>query len=108
MSAYHFVGKKIFTVIRYGNVFGSRGSVVPLFLNQKKKRVLTVTDKQMTRFSIDLNECYRMVMWTLKNSYGGEIIVPKLKSYKIMDLAKAIDPRCKLNIIGIRPSEKIK
>ncbi len=107
LSANNYVGKRIFTVIRYGNVFGSRGSVAPLFLEQKKNKVLTITNQEMTRFSIELEECYEMVMWTLKNTLGGEIVIPKLKSYKVTDLAKAVDQNCKIKIIGMRPSEKI-
>ncbi len=107
LSANSYVGKRVFTVIRYGNVFGSRGSVAPLFLEQKKNKILTITNKKMTRFSIELDECYEMVMWTLKNTLGEEIVVPKLKSYKITDLAKAVDQNCKIKIIGMRPSEKI-
>ena len=107
LSANNYVGKRIFTVIRYGNVFGSRGSVAPLFLEQKKNKILTITNREMTRFSIELDECYEMVMWTLKNTLGGEIVIPKLKSYKVTDLAKAVDQNCKIRIIGMRPSEKV-
>ncbi len=107
LSANNFTGKRIFSVLRYGNVFGSRGSVAPLFLRQKKKKILTVTDKRMTRFSIDVDECFEMVMWTLKNTIGGEIIIPKLDSYRVTDLAKAVDKNSKIKIIGMRTGEKI-
>ena len=96
-----------FSVVRYGNVLGSRGSVVPLFLEQAKKGFLNITHKNMTRFNITLNEGVRMVDWVIKNSIGGEIFVPKIPSYKLIDLAEAIGPSCKKRIIGIRSGEKI-
>ena len=93
--------KKIkFSVVRYGNVAGSRGSVMPLFLSQKKNKELKITDKNMTRFNISLTQGVDTVLWSLKNMIGGEIIVPKLPSYRIMDLAKAISPNIKLKFIG--------
>ncbi len=95
------------SVVRYGNVLGSRGSVVPFFLNQAKKGILPITHKDMTRFNITLDQGVSMVNWALNNSVGGEIFVPKIPSYKILDLAKAIGPSCKLNYVGIRPGEKI-
>ncbi len=97
----------IFSVARYGNVMNSRGSVIPLFMSQKNSKFLTITDKRMTRFNITLNEAVEMVLWTLKNSLGGEIVVPKIPSYRILDLAKAISPKSKLKYTGIRPGEKI-
>jgi len=97
----------IFSVARYGNVMNSRGSVIPLFMSQKNSKFLTITDKRMTRFNITLNEAVEMVLWTLKNSLGGEIIVPKIPSYRILDLAQAISPKSKLKYTGIRPGEKI-
>ena len=108
-SAQSYVGsnKTIFAVARYGNVMNSRGSVIPLFLNQKKNNLLTITDKDMTRFNITLKDAVDMVFWTIKNSLGGEIFVPKIPSYKILDLAKAIGPGCKIKFIGVRPGEKI-
>ena len=108
-SAKNYIGssKTIFSVARYGNVMNSRGSVIPLFLKQKENKQFTVTDIKMTRFNITLKEATELVFWTLKNSKGGEIIVPKIPSYKILDLAKAISPSCKIKIIGIRPGEKI-
>jgi len=94
--------------VRYGNVFGSRGSIVPLFLKQKKLGKLTVTDKSMTRFNISLQDGVKMVMWALSNSNGGEIFVPKIPSYKIMDMVSAIGGEgCAIEEIGIRPGEKI-
>lgn len=100
--------KKIkFSVVRYGNVVGSRGSVIPYFLKQREKGYLSVTDKNMTRFNMKLEEAVDMVVWSLANNFGGEIFVPKLPSYRILDLAKAIDDNCKIKIIGIRPGEKL-
>ena len=96
-----------FSVVRYGNVFGSRGSVIPFFLKNKSKGELPITDKEMTRFNISLEHAVDVVMWSLKNLIGGELLIPKLPSYKIMDLAEAISPKCKTPIIGIRPGEKI-
>ena len=96
-----------FSIVRYGNVFGSRGSVVPFFLEKKKTGTLPITDPQMTRFSISLQEAVNMVLWSLENSQGGEIFIPKIPSYRIVDLANAIDPNCKQEIVGIRPGEKI-
>ena len=108
-SAQSYVGpnKTLFSVVRYGNVMNSRGSVIPLFLKQKNENVLTITDKNMTRFNITIKDAVDMVFWTIKNSLGGEIFVPKIPSYKILDLAKAIGPECKIKFIGIRPGEKI-
>ena len=97
-----------FSVVRYGNVMGSRGSVIPLFLKQQKENFFTITDKNMTRFNISLNEGVRFVFNCLKIMSGGEIFIPKLHSYKIMDLLKAISKKNpKVKIIGIRPGEKI-
>ena len=97
-----------FSVVRYGNVLGSRGSVVPLFLNlNKNKKKFTLTHKEMTRFNISLEEGVEFVDWCLKNNYGGEIFVPKLKSFKVTDLAKAISKNAEFKNIGLRPGEKI-
>ena len=85
----------------------SRGSVIPLFIQQSKKNLLTITNKDMTRFNITLNDSVEAVFWALKNAIGGEIFVPKIPSYKILDLAKAISTKSKIKIIGIRPGEKI-
>ncbi|MDA7623061.1 UDP-N-acetylglucosamine 4,6-dehydratase (inverting) [bacterium] len=96
-----------FSVVRYGNVMGSRGSVIPFFLNKAKSGILPITDAQMTRFNISLKEGVEMVMWALQNAVGGEIHVPKIPSYRITDLAEAIGPSCKKTVVGIRPGEKI-
>jgi UDP-N-acetylglucosamine 4,6-dehydratase/5-epimerase len=96
-----------FSVVRYGNVIGSRGSVVPFFMEQRKSGVLPITDENMTRFNISLEEGVELVLFALENASGGELYVPKLASFKITDLAKAIAPKCKIKIIGVRPGEKI-
>ena len=109
VAANNFKGPKDikFSVVRYGNVMGSRGSVIPLFLNQKKNNFFTITDKRMTRFNITLSEGVKFVLNCLTIMKGGEIFVPKIPSYKILDLAKAISLKSKIKIIGIRPGEKI-
>ena len=96
-----------FSIVRYGNVMSSRGSVIPTFINSKKSGTLFVTDNRMTRFNITLLDSVKMVEWSFKNSIGGEIFVPKIPSYKILDLAKAICPKCKIKKIGIRTGEKL-
>ena len=96
-----------FSVVRYGNVMGSNGSVIPFFLEQKKKGILPITDSNMTRFNITLEEGVKLVIFALKNAIGGELYVPKIPSYKIMDIANAIGPDCEKPIVGIRPGEKI-
>ena len=96
-----------FSVVRYGNVFGSRGSVVPFFLDKKKSGTIPITHVDMTRFNISLEEGVDMVLFALENAWGGEIFVPKLPSYNIMTLAEAIAPGCKTEIVGIRPGEKL-
>ena len=96
-----------FSVVRYGNVMGSRGSVIPFFLEKAKYGILPITDSKMTRFNISLSEGVDMVLWSLKNALGGELFVPKIPSYRIMDLAEAIGPGCEKPIVGIRPGEKI-
>ena len=96
-----------FSCVRYGNVMGSRGSVIPLFLKEAKKGLLPLTDPKMTRFNITLEKAAEMVFWVLENSIGGEIFVPKIPSYLITDLAEAIGPNCKKKIIGVRNGEKI-
>jgi len=96
-----------FSVVRYGNVMGSRGSVVPFFLAKKKTGVLPITDPAMTRFNISLQEGVEMVLWSIQNAWGGEILVPKIPSYRITDVAKAIGPECQHPIVGVRPGEKI-
>ena len=96
-----------FSVVRYGNVMGSNGSVIPFFLNQKKTGVLPITDTTMTRFNISLQEGADMVLHAIETAWGGEIFVPKIPSYKLTDVAEAIGPECKHEIVGIRPGEKI-
>lgn len=94
-------------VVRYGNVMGSRGSVIPFFLEQREKGSLPITDPAMTRFNISLQEGVDMVHWAIENSLGGEVFVPKIPSYRITDVAKAIGPECHHPIVGIRAGEKI-
>lgn len=96
-----------FSVVRYGNVMGSRGSVIPFFLDRKHLGTLPITDTRMTRFNISLNEGVDMVLWALANAHGGETFVPKIPSYRIVDVASAVAPDAKQEIIGIRPGEKI-
>jgi UDP-N-acetylglucosamine 4,6-dehydratase len=102
-------GRVKFSVVRYGNVVGSRGSVIPLFLDLKEKGIkeFPITDERMTRFWITLEEGINLVLKALQEAVGGEVFVPKIPSMKIVDLAKAIQPECKFKIIGIRPGEKI-
>jgi len=96
-----------FSCVRYGNVIGSRGSVIPLFRNQKKNGEITITDNRMTRFWISLDQAVELVLEGLCHMQGGEIFVPKIPSMKIVDLAQAIAPECKIKTIGIRPGEKL-
>lgn len=96
-----------FSVVRYGNVIGSRGSVMPFFLNKRHEGVLPITHKDMTRFNISLDEGVELVLYAMENALGGEIFVPKIPSYRIMDVAKAIGPDCKIEEVGIRPGEKL-
>ena len=96
-----------FSVVRYGNVMGSNGSVIPYFLQKKKEGIIPITDPKMTRFNISIEDGVKLVLFALKNSIGGELYVPKIPSYNIMDLADAIAPECEKKIIGIRPGEKI-
>ncbi len=95
------------SVVRYGNVMGSRGSVIPFFLEKAKTGVLPITDPAMTRFNISLREGVNMVLWAIENSLGGELFVPKIPSYRIIDVAEAIGPNCIKPTTGIRPGEKI-
>ncbi len=95
------------SVVRYGNVMGSRGSVIPFFLKQKKKGLIPITDERMTRFSITLQEGVDFVLQCLEKMWGGELFVPKIPSYRILDVAETVAPDCKHNIMGIRPGEKL-
>ncbi len=99
--------KTLFSVVRYGNVVGSRGSVIPFFLSRRDSGVLPVTDERMTRFSITLQQGVDFVLQCLETMHGGEIFVPKLPSYRILDVAEAIVPEAKVEIVGIRPGEKL-
>ena len=109
LAANNTIGKKkiIFSVVRYGNVSSSRGSVIPSFYEQKKTGILKITHPKMTRFNISLNESIDFVIKSIKLSKGGEIFIPKMTSYNILDLAESIAPKTKKKTIGIRPGEKI-
>ena len=109
VAANRYKGKRdlFYSVVRYGNVMGSRGSVIPFFLKKREERQLPITDKDMTRFNISLSEGVEMVLWSLENARGGEIFVPKIPSYRITALAEAIGPSCEMDIVGIRPGEKL-
>lgn len=96
-----------FSVVRYGNVMGSRGSVIPFFLKKRHEGMLPITHEDMTRFNISLQDGVDMVMYALENHLGGEIFVPKIPSYKILDVAKAVAPDCEVKVIGVRPGEKL-
>ena len=96
-----------FSVVRYGNVMGSNGSVIPFFINKRKESILPITDKRMTRFNISLEDGCEMVFHAMEHAWGGEIFVPKIPSYNIVDVATAICPDCEQKEIGIRPGEKI-
>ncbi|NQX81164.1 MAG: UDP-N-acetylglucosamine 4,6-dehydratase (inverting), partial [Flavobacteriaceae bacterium] len=96
-----------FSVVRYGNVMGSNGSVMPFFLNKRKEGVLPITDMEMTRFNISLQDGCQMVFDAIEKAWGGELFVPKIPSYKIVDVATAIGPNCKQEEVGIRPGEKL-
>ena len=96
-----------FSVVRYGNVIGSNGSVMPFFLKKRKEGILPITHEKMTRFNISLVDGCQMVFDAIEGAWGGEIFVPKIPSYRIVDVAKAIGPNCKQKIVGIRPGEKI-
>lgn len=97
----------VFSVVRYGNVMGSNGSVIPFFLKKRKDGILPITDPSMTRFNISLEGGVQMVMHALDHAWGGEIFIPKIPSYKITDVAEAIGPECEKPVVGIRPGEKI-
>ncbi|MGF1730508.1 UDP-N-acetylglucosamine 4,6-dehydratase (inverting) [Photobacterium kasasachensis] len=96
-----------FSVVRYGNVMGSRGSVIPFFISKKGEGVLPITHEEMTRFNISLQDGVNLVMFALENHLGGEIFIPKIPSYKILDVAKAVAPECEIRVVGIRPGEKL-
>ena len=96
-----------FAVVRYGNVMGSRGSVIPFFLRKRAEGVLPITDPRMTRFNITLEQGVSMVLYALEHMWGGEIFVPKIPSYRILDLAEAVAPECQRKTVGIRPGEKL-
>jgi len=106
-NAYTGKHRTKFSVVRYGNVVGSRGSVIPFFLKEKHKGILSVTDFRMTRFWITLDDAVRFVLMTMTKMIGGELFVPRIPSMKIVDLAKAIAPDCRLREIGVRPGEKL-
>ena len=107
ISSNTYSGEKLkSSVVRYGNVLGSRGSIAPLFLSLKNSGYFPITHQKMTRFNITLRESVEMVDWTIKNGVGGEIVVPKLKSFRVVDMAKAINPKNKLKIIGVKRGEK--
>lgn len=96
-----------FSVVRYGNVMGSNGSVIPFFIKKRKEGVLPITDANMTRFNISLQEGVDLVLHAMETAWGGEIFVPKIPSYKLTDVATAVSPNCKQEIVGIRPGEKV-
>lgn len=96
-----------FSVVRYGNVMGSRGSVIPYFIKMAKHGELPITHEEMTRFNITLEEGVNMVRWAIDNAEGGEVFIPKIPSYRITDLAEAIGPSCTKKVVGLRPGEKI-
>jgi len=108
-AANQFKGKRdlLLSVVRYGNVMGSRGSVIPFFLKERHTGFLPITDERMTRFNITLEEGVKLVFFAIQSMWGGEIFVPKIPSYRIMDVATAIAPECTINITGVRPGEKI-
>lgn len=109
VAANNYRGKRDlkFSVVRYGNVMGSRGSVIPFFLEKRKEGVLPLTDERMTRFNITLEDGVNLVLFALEHMWGGEIFVPKIPSYRIVDVADAIAPFCRKDIVGIRPGEKL-
>ena len=109
VAANNFKGDRelILSVVRYGNVMNSRGSVIPFFLKKRSEGVLPITDPRMTRFNITLKEGVDLVLYAFANMWGGEIYVPKIPSYHICDLAEAVAPHCRQKIVGIRPGEKL-
>jgi len=109
IAANNIRGKRdiTFSVVRYGNVMGSNGSVMPFFLKKKLEGIIPITDSRMTRFNISLEDGCEMVFNAIANAWGGEIFVPKIPSYKVVDVATAIAPECKQVVVGIRPGEKL-
>jgi len=109
IAANNIKGKRniVFSVVRYGNVMGSNGSVMPFFLKKRNEGILPITDKRMTRFNISLEDGCEMVFYAIENAWGGEIFVPKIPSYRIVDVATAIAPDCRQEEVGIRPGEKL-
>ncbi len=109
VSANNFRGRHdiMFSVVRYGNVMGSRGSVIPFFMKKRRDGIIPITDERMTRFNITLEDGVNLVLYALAHMWGGEIFVPKIPSYRIIDLAEAIAPECERKVIGIRPGEKL-
>lgn len=109
VAAENYRGKRDlhFSVVRYGNVMGSRGSVIPFFLKKRHEGVIPITDERMTRFNITLEKGINLVLYALQNMWGGEIFVPKIPSYRITDVAEAVAPGCRREIVGIRPGEKL-
>ena len=109
IAANNFKGRRDlkFSVVRYGNVMGSRGSVIPYFMKTRSEGIIQITDERMTRFNITLTEAVKLVFFALQNMWGGEIFVPKIPSYRITDLAEAIAPGCRRVLVGIRPGEKL-
>ncbi|MBI3367676.1 MAG: UDP-N-acetylglucosamine 4,6-dehydratase (inverting) [Burkholderiales bacterium] len=96
-----------FSVVRYGNVMGSRGSVIPFFAHKRSSGVLPITHPEMTRFNISLQEGVDMVLWSIEHAWGGEVLVPKIPSYRITDVASAVAPEAEQKVVGIRPGEKL-
>ena len=109
VAAQNYSGKKNikFSVVRYGNVLGSRGSIIPILIKAKNEKYFRITHKEMTRFNITLDAAVNFVIDCLKNTRGGEIFIPKLKSYRILDICKAMDENKPIKILGIRPGEKL-
>jgi FlaA1/EpsC-like NDP-sugar epimerase len=109
IAANNIAGKQDikFSVVRYGNVMGSNGSVIPFFLDRRSSGTLPITDPTMTRFNISLEDGVAMVLHAMEHAWGGELFVPKIPSYRITDVAEAIGPECEYPVVGIRPGEKI-
>ena len=107
IAANNYSGKNIFSVVRYGNVLGSRGSVLPLLMQYKNSGTFTITSEEMTRFNITLDQGVKAVDWAMQNSSGGEILIPKIPSYKLVNLIEAVGLKNKPKIIGLRKGEKV-